>query len=164
MPTNYTALPDDPALLQSFAARLWNRVSKESNGCWEWQGSLIHGYGQIEFRGKFGRRNIKAHRAAFELIRGPIPHGLHLDHLCRNPKCVNPDHLEPVTSAENTRRGYAGQYMRERQMAKTHCSKGHAYAVTEYRAPKTGYRHCKVCAVEATKAFRKRQQLNAEWA
>lgn len=71
-------------------------------GCWEWQRCQDEkGYGIMKSNG----RNIKAHRYFFEKHIGKIPMGLQLDHLCRNPSCVNPDHLEPVTNAENCRRG-----------------------------------------------------------
>lgn len=73
-----------------------------ATGCWLWLG--IHtdkGYGSYWD----GTRLIAAHRAIYELHRGPIPVGLDLDHLCRNPPCVNPDHLEPVTEATNVQRG-----------------------------------------------------------
>jgi hypothetical protein len=50
---------------------------------------------------------IRAHRFAYELLVGPIPEGLVIDHLCRNRRCVNPAHLEPVTAEENWRRGDA---------------------------------------------------------
>jgi len=70
--------------------------------CWEWNGSLAdHGYGRIRRENKWYR----AHRMVYESVKGKIPDGLQLDHLCRNPACVNPDHLEPVTNAINTRRG-----------------------------------------------------------
>lgn len=165
MPDKYTALPERLEQRQAFAMRFWDRVSKVSDGCWEWRGSLTRGYGQIEFKSENTRRNVKAHRVSYELLRGPIPGDLHLDHLCRNPKCVNPDHLEPVTSAENTKRGMAGEYMRQRQSAKTHCPEGHAYSETEYRSPKTGYRHCKECSRIAVRRWRQRRaaELNAEW-
>jgi len=71
--------------------------------CWVWQrakGSR-DGYG----RKGVGRRVLLAHRVYFERVRGPIPKGLQLDHLCRVRACVNPDHLEPVTSKTNVRRG-----------------------------------------------------------
>lgn len=72
------------------------------SGCWIWQRAMgANGYGLISQ----GRRSVPAHRYVYEREKGLIPGGLHLDHLCRNPSCVNPDHLEPVTAAENTRRG-----------------------------------------------------------
>ena len=55
---------------------------------------------------------VYAHRASYELAKGPIPDGMHLDHLCRVTCCINPDHLEPVTNRENARRGQAGDHMK----------------------------------------------------
>ena len=82
-------------------ARFWAKVNKNAaSGCWEWLAHLHKGYGQ------FGvKRVIKyAHRVSYELLKGPIPAGLEIDHLCKNPKCVNPNHLEPVTRQENLSR------------------------------------------------------------
>lgn len=95
--------------------RFWSRVVKCIHPeCWQWVGAVdVYGYGQYNNRA-FG--TSKAHRIAWLLIRGPIPDGLTLDHLCRNKVCVNPDHLEPVTAEENHRR------YRE---ARTHCRNGH---------------------------------------
>jgi hypothetical protein len=78
--------------------------------CWIWIGHLQQGYGRL-MRGK---RNLRAHRYAYELIRGPIPVGMTLDHLCRNRACVNPRHLEIVTHGENSRRG--GQHRRQSKL------------------------------------------------
>jgi hypothetical protein len=79
------------------------------SGCWIWQGTVTRaGYGIITLAGK---RTTGAHRWAYELLAGPIPEGLTLDHLCYVPLCVNPAHLEPVTRDENKRRS------RERQAA-----------------------------------------------
>lgn len=88
-------------------------------GCWIWRGRPDkNGYGHLKING----RGVKAHRYGYELLVGPIPDGMQLDHLCRNRLCVNPTHLEPVTSRENTLRG---QTLAASQAAQTHCIHGH---------------------------------------
>lgn len=83
------------------ADRFWRLVDK-SGDCWLWMGAKWKGYGQFGVQQSPGVWPLrKAHRVAYELIVGPIPDGMQLDHLCRNPSCVNPDHLEPVTNREN---------------------------------------------------------------
>lgn len=82
----------------------WVRVaSTPDEGCWEWAQGVGRGrkYGQF-----FVSPGVKvyAHRYAYELCVGPVPEGMELDHLCRNPRCVRPSHLEPVTHQENCRR------------------------------------------------------------
>lgn len=99
--------------------RLMEKIRYDS-GCWIFTGAKNeYGYGVI---GVHGSRTGKAHRVAYEHLVGPIPGGLHLDHLCRDPSCVNPIHLEPVTNGENHRRGKDGN---SRKKVQTHCKRGH---------------------------------------
>ena len=136
-------------LRERFAARV--AFSPEPEGCWFWLGYHDkNGYGRVGHRGK----NLWTHRVAYELWVGPIPEGLHLDHLCRNTRCVNPGHLEPVTHAENLRRGYG---VSARNARKTHCAHGHAYDEANTGTTKAGGRYCKACAREkAARYYRRR--------
>lgn len=84
--------------------KFWERV-EITGACWLWRGTVINDYGRVAV----GKRLIKAHRRAYELLVGPVPAGLVLDHLCAIKHCVNPDHLEPVTQGENARRGNTRQ-------------------------------------------------------
>lgn len=111
------------------------------DGCWEWSAARNqYGYGLIG-RGRRGEGSVLAHRAVYELLVGPIPEGLTLDHLCRNRCCVRPSHLEPVTLAENKARGMSPGAMNAR---KTHCTHGHEFTAENtymYR----GWRQCRTC-------------------
>src|SRR5689334_1886116 len=83
--------------------RFWAKVQPADTGCWLWnEGSLDwSGYGQYWYDGA----TRGAHRVAYGLLVGDIPEGLQIDHLCRTPSCVNPEHLEVVAPKENTLRG-----------------------------------------------------------
>jgi len=88
--------------------RLFHKFEVDSRGCWLWTGFINrYGYGVLTaLPRKPGRARARAaHRVSYEWFVGPIPAGLTIDHLCRVRRCINPDHLEPVTNAENLRRG-----------------------------------------------------------
>jgi hypothetical protein len=106
--------------------RFWSRVQgRGTAGCWIWTGPLTNGYGYFHVEGKSAR----AHRWAYQVLVGPIPDGLVIDHLCRVRNCVNPAHMEPVTHAENTRRGLVAIPGRpDHPMRRiTHCPQRHPY-------------------------------------
>jgi len=85
---------------------------------------------------------MTAHRAVYQLLVGPIPLGLQIDHLCRNRVCVNPAHLEAVTQRENIRRSDPGKHHRN----KTHCPHRHPYSGRNLIVRKrTGARRCREC-------------------
>lgn len=129
------------------ADRLWDKVDA-SGDCWEWTGSLDgRSYGHLMGD---GGRTVKAHRAAYQTLVGPIPAGLDLDHLCRNRSCVNPDHLEPVTRSENLRRSP----LVGRRSNLTSCPQGHPYDDANTYVDKRGRRGCKQCRREATRRWR----------
>jgi len=95
------------------SARFWRKVDFGAPGdCWRWTGAISDtGYGDFFLSISVG--TVRAHRWAYEERRGPIPRGMDLDHLCRVRHCVNPDHLEPVTRAENLRRGRVARGVEE---------------------------------------------------
>lgn len=118
----------------------------DGTGCWNWlAGNNSAGYGVISL-GRATEGNVLAHRLSYKLHAGEIQQDLELDHLCRNVRCVNPDHLEPVTHQENVLRGVSPPAFNAR---KTHCDKGHPLT-----AGKSG-RTCKVCARESAIERRK---------
>lgn len=133
-------LPPLPRL--SPAERFWARVEK-SPTCWIWTGARTPlGHGRIRLEG-YGES--LAHRWAYIQLVGPIPEGLVLDHLCANPPCVNPAHMDPVTHWQNTRRGTAPSAVNAR---KTHCIRGHEFNLENTRVRNDGSRDCKVCQRE----------------
>jgi hypothetical protein len=124
--------------------------------CWLWNGYVDQGgYGCV----RRGPKVAKVHRAVYEELVGPIPPGLELDHLCRVRHCYNPDHLEPVTHAENVRRGRAGDFW----AAKTRCPQGHPYDEANTLVNKAGGRVCLTCKRAASRATSRarRQRMGA---
>ncbi len=137
--------------------RIKQRSVLDEKGCWRWTGTINHGgYGKLFFNG----RQILAHRFSYETCIGPVPEGLFLDHLCRVRDCVNPEHLEAVTLAENTRRGESGKHLSSR----THCPQGHEYTESNIWWYE-GRRYCRTCrrerrAAQAVAQAEKAQRSN----
>lgn len=143
--------------------RFLEKTAARPNGCIEWTGGLNGvGYGQfyIGKRTRGGTGKGYAHRWAYEHYVGPIPAGLHLDHLCRNPKCVNPQHLEPVTIRENLLRGIGPS---AKHATKTHCPAGHPYSGDNlYVTPSKPMRVCRECSRQRSQAARDRAKAAKE--
>lgn len=135
----------------------WSRVDA-SGDCWEWvAGRNGNGYGITYASGKAQ----VAHRWAYEELVGGIPAGLTLDHLCRNKRCVNPDHLEPVTQRVNTLRGHSRAAVNAR---KSHCIHGHELTpdnVYIVRLPTAVSRYCRTCRRQGWRALRARRRQAA---
>ena len=121
--------------------------------CWRWIGGSRTKGGYVRITA--GGRGVMAHRWAFELLVGPIPEGLTIDHLCRVTDCVNPAHLEVVTQRTNIVRGDGPA---ARNVVKTHCPQGHPYDETNtYRRPDGG-RDCKLCINERSRRRNERRR------
>lgn len=127
----------------------WHFVEEQPTGCWEWRGHLFSTFGYGQFR--VGYRNLKAHRISWTLTRGPIPNNVTLDHLCRNPKCVNPEHLEIASNKENILRGTSPTAINAR---KTHCKRGHEFTPDNLRRQRADRRECLQCYKDRRKAKR----------
>lgn len=138
--------------------RFWPKVNKhgpipdyrpELGPCWVWTAAMATGgYGAFGV----GRRKVYAHRFAYELLVGPIPEGLEIDHLCRVRACVNPTHLEAVTHRENDIRGFGASGIHAR---KTHCFRGHPFDENNTYKRANGKRVCRTCTLERQNKRRK---------
>jgi hypothetical protein len=137
-------------IYRSALDRLFDRIAFEPNsGCWLWEGCLSAGtYGSMLFDG----RMQKTHRVAYQLFVGPVPEGMDLDHLCRTRICCNPDHLEPVTRAENLRRSP----LMDRNSMRTHCIRGHEFTPENTMTRPNGWRTCRECMRNHIRAWRAR--------
>lgn len=134
---------------ERIAERFWSKVDK-SGECWVWRGGVdSFGYGRFQVK---GFKN--AHRWAYVQANGKVPDGLELDHLCRNPKCVRPGHLEAVPHLINILRGYSPQAINAR---KTQCANGHPFDGTNTYFHGTR-RQCRACNREAVQMYAARRK------
>lgn len=125
--------------------RLFNKIKVsterfyEGVPCWEWQASKDKdGYGKSSYTHSLNKRkHYRTHRLFYDLFVCIVPDHLVIDHLCRNVSCCNPTHLDPVTSAENTRR---------HSVLTTHCPRGHEYSPQNCLPRSNGKRDCRICA------------------
>ena len=142
--TNFTPRPRDAKgrLLPVPAVdRFWAKVNKTAT-CWLWTASCSsEGYGRINISGK----STYAHRWAYEQAHGPIPEGMHIDHLCRVRHCVNPEHMEVVTNRQNFTRG---EHPNAKLHRSGHCKRGHPLTGSNVLVRQNGTRHCRACSRE----------------
>lgn len=131
--------------LFDYQKRFWENVSK-TKSCWEWTASLSEGYGQflIDYKHKL------AHRLSYEWIKGPIQNGKNLHHLCRNRKCVNPDHLKQVTIRENI---LMSKSIAAENSQKTHCRNGHELSGNNVAIYGTR-RQCRICYAQRDRKYK----------
>jgi hypothetical protein len=125
---------------QDLQKRFWSKVRK-TDSCWEWTSTFNNGYGRFATCSNAISTQHYAHRFSYTLCKGPIPEGMTIDHICRNKKCVNPNHLELVTLKENILRGFSPSAVNARR---THCFQGHPFSgknlIIEGR-----HRRCRMC-------------------
>lgn len=128
------------------AIERWRKYVEKTETCWIWMGAKQgRGYGRFKVADKI----LLVHRWTYEWFVGPIPEGLTIDHLCRNPSCVRPDHLEPVTREENSWRGNTNK-------DKTECLNGHELSGANVYVPpsRPQVRECRICRVDRARARR----------
>jgi hypothetical protein len=126
------------------------RLIEKTQTCWLWKGTIDDkGYGRLTLN----KKRIFAHRYAYELLVAPITDGLELDHLCRNTRCVNPAHLEPVTHRENVLRGISVAAVNAR---KTICKRGHPLDGDNLYQKSLPRRDCRKCALARARKFNTR--------
>lgn len=133
--------------MKTIDQRFWEKVDTTAGeGCWQWLAyKSPSGYGTI----RINKKNTMAHRQAYELLVNKIPSDMTVDHLCKNPSCVNPSHMEIVTLSENVIRAKPWEKACVAsgvvQSSKMSCPKGHSYDnINTYVTPK-GRRDCKEC-------------------
>ena len=146
-------------LIMGLPERFWAKCVVDDAGyetpCLTWVAEKSDdGYGRFRWLG----RKYQAHRAAYQQMVDLIPAGLTLDHLCRNPACVNIQHLEPVTNRENILRGGGPAALNAR---KTYCGNGHEYTPENTLREANGKRHCRTCRRDQNREYMRRKRAAA---
>ncbi len=139
--------------------RLLSKVKfDEKTWCWNWTGHIAKaGYGRIGYKYS-NHQAYEAYRLSYILFKGKLDPNLQIDHLCRNRRCVNPEHLEQVTKKENLLRGIG---IGAKNKSKTHCPQGHEYTPENTRiSPANGGRCCNEC--QRIRDFYRHVQKNAK--
>lgn len=144
---------------------LQRRKIDEESGCWIYLGYADPaGYARVGYQGKSKR----VHQVSFWHFKGEVPEGYEIDHLCRNKRCFNPEHLEAVTKRTNMLRGIVWEVSGKYNQAKTHCVRGHPYAgdnlVERIQMGVLGprvSRHCRKCINMYARNARKRAKRRA---
>lgn len=134
-------------------------VAGDSGDCWLWTGGTVYGYGKF----RANRKDLRAHRFAYELLVGPIPHGAAIDHdchtregncqggpTCEHRRCVNPAHLKPRSQWVNNARSKS---LTADRLRWTHCPDGHEYTLKNTYIDPQGCRNCRKCRAAASRRY-----------
>lgn len=133
----------------------YSDISYNGTRCWEWKDRPdSHGYGQI----RIGNKMRLVYQITYRLVKGPLPEGEEIDHLCRNTLCVNPDHLQSVTHRENVLRGISPH---AKNAKKIFCKNGHPLWGDNARPfpSRPGHRVCRACISERNKRSRALEKI-----
>lgn len=127
-------------------------IPEPNSGCWLWIGMETRGYGRVHLPTKTNKKGYcPAHRFIYEFYNGPVSDDLEIDHLCRNPFCVNPEHLEPVTPKINILRGNARAAINARKLV---CMNGHPFVRNKTQ------RYCPTCKANYNRIYQQSKTRN----